>query len=116
MTHSEQINEIAAASQEQDQGISQINKAVADMDKVTQQASASAEEAASTAEEMTSQAEQLRGYVRELVAVIGGNRSVPRISPASHAARGRQRSHQPSGRAALPWPEPARQQEKLQRH
>ncbi len=38
------VSEIAAASSEQAQGIDQINKAVAEMDKVTQQTAANAEE------------------------------------------------------------------------
>jgi len=41
------VGEIAAASQEQSQGIDQINKAVAEMNSVTQQNAASAEELAS---------------------------------------------------------------------
>jgi len=43
----ELIGEITAASDEQAQGIEQINKAVAEMDKVTQQNAAAAEELAS---------------------------------------------------------------------
>ena len=41
------IGEIAAASQEQSQGIEQVNKAVAEMNSVTQQNAAGAEELAS---------------------------------------------------------------------
>ena len=66
------IDEIAAASQEQAQGIGQVNKAVAEMDKVTQQNAANAEESASAAEEMNAQAEQMKGYVKELVALVSG--------------------------------------------
>jgi hypothetical protein len=66
------IDEIAAASQEQAQGIAQINKAVSEMDKVTQQTAASAEESASASEELTAQAEQMKCYVSDLVATIGG--------------------------------------------
>ncbi len=70
------IDEIAAASQDQAQGISQINKAVSEMDKVTQQTAAGAEESASASEELTAQAEQMKGYVSNLVAVIGGKASI----------------------------------------
>ena len=69
------IDEIAAASQEQAQGIGQVNKAVAEMDKVTQQNAANAEESASAAEEMNAQAEQMKGFVQELVVLIGGSRN-----------------------------------------
>ena len=69
----ELVGEIAAASQEQAQGIDQINKAVSEMDKVVQENTASAEESASASEEMNAQAEQLKVYVEDLMAVIGGS-------------------------------------------
>ncbi|MEE9910632.1 MAG: methyl-accepting chemotaxis protein [Deltaproteobacteria bacterium] len=67
------IDEIAAASAEQAQGIGQIGKAVAEMDKVVQSTAANAEESASAAEEMNAQAEQMKGYVDKLVEIIDGN-------------------------------------------
>ena len=67
------VGEIAAASQEQSQGIDQINKAVAEMDKVIQATAASAEESASASEEMNAQAEQMKFISRTLVDIIGGN-------------------------------------------
>ena len=69
---SDLINGIARASQEQAQGVDQVNTAVSQMDKVTQQNAAGAEEAASAAEELSSQAETVKGMVRELVAMVGG--------------------------------------------
>jgi len=68
----ELVGEIAAASQEQAQGIGQINTAVAQMDKVTQQNAANAEESASSSEELNAQAEQMRVFVKELAALVGG--------------------------------------------
>jgi len=70
----ELVAEIAAASNEQAQGIEQINKAVADMDKVIQQTAANAEESASASEQMSAQAGQMKGVVKELLALVGGNR------------------------------------------
>lgn len=67
----ELVGEIAAASNEQAQGIEQVNKAMADMDKVVQQNSATAEETASASEEMNAQAEKMREYVSALVALVG---------------------------------------------
>ncbi|MBU0996344.1 MAG: MCP four helix bundle domain-containing protein [Proteobacteria bacterium] len=67
------VGEIAAASKEQAQGIEQVNKAVVDMDKVTQQNAANAEESASASEEMNAQASQMMGYVNEMLALIGGD-------------------------------------------
>ncbi len=57
---SELVQEISAASSEQKNGIEQINKAILQLDEVTQQNSAAAEELASTAEELASQAEKLQ--------------------------------------------------------
>ena len=68
------VDDIATASQEQANGIEQLNKAVADMDKVTQQTAANAEESASAAEEMNGQAAQMRGYIDDLASVIGGSK------------------------------------------
>ncbi len=66
------IDEIAAASQEQAQGIAQVNKAMGEMDKVTQQNAASAQQSAAASEEMNAQAEQMKEFVGELVALVGG--------------------------------------------
>jgi methyl-accepting chemotaxis protein len=56
----ELVQEISAASKEQDTGAEQINKAIQQLDKVIQQNASAAEEMASTAEELSSQAEQLQ--------------------------------------------------------
>lgn len=69
------IDEIATASQEQAHGISQINIAVTEMDKVTQQTAANAEESASASEELNAQAEQMKVYVGDLMTVVGGGAS-----------------------------------------
>ena len=68
----ELVAEIAAASNEQSQGIDQVNKAVAEMDKVVQQNAANAEESASASEEMNAQAEQMKQSVNVLIAMVGG--------------------------------------------
>ncbi|MBN1765128.1 MAG: MCP four helix bundle domain-containing protein [Sedimentisphaerales bacterium] len=68
----ELVGEIAAASQEQAQGIDQVNTAMAQMDKVTQQNAANAEESASAAEELNAQAKQMNNIVGELAAMVGG--------------------------------------------
>jgi methyl-accepting chemotaxis protein len=57
------IAEIAAASKEQAQGIEQVNTAVAQMNKVTQQNAANSEESASAAEELNNQAAELAAMV-----------------------------------------------------
>ena len=72
----ELVGEIAAASQEQSQGIHQINQAVADMDKVTQQVAANAEESASASEEMSAQSDQMKGLVKTLTFLIEGDNAM----------------------------------------
>ncbi|QTA90756.1 methyl-accepting chemotaxis protein [Desulfonema magnum] len=69
------IEEISAASQEQARGTDQMNKAVNEMDKVTQQNAANAEESASASEELREQAGQMKGFVEELIAIVGGERT-----------------------------------------
>ncbi len=68
----ELMDEIAAASQEQSQGISQINKAITQMEAVTQQNAANAEESASASEELNAQAGNLREIVQQLVVLVDG--------------------------------------------
>jgi methyl-accepting chemotaxis protein len=66
------VAEIAAASQEQAKGIEQVNTAIGQMDRVTQQSAAGAEESASASEELNSQAESMKEIVEGLVDLVGG--------------------------------------------
>lgn len=59
----ELVQEINAASKEQDSGAEQINKAIQQLDQVIQQNAGASEEMASTAEELSSQAEQLQDNI-----------------------------------------------------
>ncbi|MBW1800270.1 MAG: chemotaxis protein [Deltaproteobacteria bacterium] len=70
------VAEIATASKEQAQGIEQLNLAVADMDRVTQQNAATAEESSYASQEMRVQASRMKDVVQELVTLIGGNRKI----------------------------------------
>jgi methyl-accepting chemotaxis protein len=54
------VQEVAAATREQSSGVAQINKAMAQVDLVTQRNASAAEEMASTSEELASQAEALQ--------------------------------------------------------
>ncbi len=75
---------ISTATSEQASGVDQVNIAVVQMDKVTQQNAASAEESASAAQELSNQAETLKGVVGDLVTVVnggGGQRAAARILP-----------------------------------
>ena len=55
----ELVQEVSAASSEQSTGVAQMNRAMGQVDKVTQRNASAAEELSSTAEEMSSQAESL---------------------------------------------------------
>jgi methyl-accepting chemotaxis protein len=68
----ELINGIANASQEQAQGVEQINSAVAQMDRVTQQNASNAEESASAAEQLNAQAATVKSVVGELASLVSG--------------------------------------------
>ncbi len=71
-TVSRLISEITSATNEQAQGVDQVNTAVAQMDKVTQNNAATAEQAASAAEELSAQAAALNGMVDDLIAMVEG--------------------------------------------
>jgi methyl-accepting chemotaxis protein len=76
----ELVQEITAASKEQDTGAEQINKALQQLEKVIQQNASAAEEMASTTEELTGQADQLLSALGFFS--IGGKGH----APAGHAA------------------------------
>lgn len=75
----ELVAEISAASNEQAHGIDQVNRAVTEMDKLTQQNAANAEESASASEEMNTQAVHMKTFVHDLGALVGGNGNGHRI-------------------------------------
>jgi hypothetical protein len=79
------VAEIASASQEQSQGISQVNTAVIQMDQVTQTNAASAEESASASEELNGQAESLKDAVASLQQLVGGASDAQTHEPIKEA-------------------------------
>ena len=72
----ELLGEVAAASNEQAQGIDQINRAIADMDKVVQRTAGNAEESAGASEEMLAQAKKIHRYVGDLLRLINPGRDI----------------------------------------
>ncbi|CAJ6528721.1 methyl-accepting chemotaxis protein [Burkholderia pseudomallei] len=83
------VSEIAAASNEQSVGIEQVNRAVAQMDNVTQQNAALVEEASAAAHALAEQAHALHGAVAvfSLHGERGGERGCARAGqPAVEAA------------------------------
>jgi len=113
----ELVGEIAAASQEQSQGIGQVSTAVAEMDRVVQQNAANAEESAAAAQQMSAQAEQMKVYVKDLVSLVGtttdsrnGNGEVRTMSKRLRqlAARNQaQNAPMIAGTGASSWQNPA---------
>ena len=80
------IDGIAQASQEQAQGVDQVNTAVSQMDKVTQQNASGAEESASAAEELSAQAQSVKGVVDELSALVSGRQSNGSVATTARRA------------------------------
>ncbi|OIO04144.1 MAG: hypothetical protein AUJ49_03495 [Desulfovibrionaceae bacterium CG1_02_65_16] len=108
----ELVQEIAAATGEQNSGAEQINKAIQQLDQVIQQNASASEEMASTSEELSSQAQQLQqtmSFFRVDGGVSASRPSRPKALPAgpsaAHAAAPRP-THGPSG-AAKPSDKPA---------
>lgn len=84
------VAEIAAASKEQSQGISEVNMAVTQMDKVTQASAANAEENAAASEQLNAQAASMQDLVQQLAILTHGqNRQIqtPAETPLSRAAQ-----------------------------
>jgi methyl-accepting chemotaxis protein len=73
---SELVQEVAAASREQSAGVAQINKAMAQVDQVTQRNASAAEELSSTAEELSTQSHALL-EIMNYFKVSGGDSVVP---------------------------------------
>ncbi|EHJ47636.1 methyl-accepting chemotaxis sensory transducer [Solidesulfovibrio carbinoliphilus subsp. oakridgensis] len=93
------VQEIAAASQEQNSGADQINRAIQQLDQVVQQNASASEEMASTSEELSSQAEQLQSTMA-FFRVDGAVRRQTRLVKALPAAGARR----PAARIVRPAP------------
>jgi len=97
--------EVSAASNEQAQGIDQVNIAVSQMNRVTQSNAANAEESASAGEELSAQAGRLDEMVSALQGLVGGTTKVasstasystrPITEPADGGGRSQRRSSRP---------------------
>ncbi|WP_419786968.1 methyl-accepting chemotaxis protein [Pseudodesulfovibrio sp.] len=76
------VQEITAASNEQNAGASQINSAIGQLDTVIQQNASASEEMASTSEELSSQGEQLQSTMGffKVDAIDGGSSSRGRVT------------------------------------
>jgi methyl-accepting chemotaxis protein len=105
----ELVAEIAAASSEQAQGVDQINKAVNEMNTVTQQTAANAEEAASASEMLNAQADEMRGFVSALTALVGSGGSGPQNGQGPGGGWVKASAARPRIRQVQPRPSPTKQ-------
>jgi uncharacterized membrane protein len=92
------VAEITAQSREQAQGITQITRAVSEMDTVVQRNSATAEQSASASEEMSSQAVAMTGFVNQLINLMTGSKQQARIQ-AGTSGHSRAALSRPGARA-----------------
>ena len=89
----ELVQEISAASNEQNSGAEQINTAIMQLDKVVQQNASASEESASMSEELASQAEQMQSSMEFFKIRNVSAAKKPDVSPHSSAIA----SHGPAG-------------------
>ena len=103
----ELVQEITAASKEQDTGSEQINKALQQLEKVIQQNASAAEEMASTTEELSGQSDQLVGALgffrtgEESHAAAAPAARARAPKPAQAAEPAPAKSSKPNGHGAL---------------
>jgi len=95
------VQEVTAASAEQASGVAQINRAMTQVDQVTQRNAAATEELASTAEEMAAQSEalqQLVSFFKITGLEAGRDRSttLARVTTAPTVSRKSNGEHHPS--------------------
>ncbi len=98
---SELVGEIAAAADEQAQGIEQVSQAMNDIDRITQQNASDAQQSAASAQEMNSQAEQMHRFVEALLRLVGERRDADgKTAPSALSAK--KPTKKPAKKRALP--------------
>jgi methyl-accepting chemotaxis protein/methyl-accepting chemotaxis protein-1 (serine sensor receptor) len=80
------VDQVSGASRQQAQGIDQVTRAIASMERVTQSTAATAEESASASEHLKEQAATSKALVARLAALVdGGAAAATGAAPASPA-------------------------------
>lgn len=97
------VGEIAAASAEQSAGIEQVNKAIMQMEQVTQQNAALVEESAAASESMDEESRSLNGLIG-FFKLGNGQAHTPQAAPA--VAVERRGADRPWSKPAAPAPAP----------
>ncbi|MEM1383002.1 MAG: methyl-accepting chemotaxis protein [Pseudomonadota bacterium] len=94
------VQEISAATREQNIGAQQINESIRELDRVIQQNASAADEASATSEGLSSQADDLRGIIRYFDLGDGTDREAPEVEDD------RLRPRKSAGAPALRIPKP----------
>jgi methyl-accepting chemotaxis protein len=95
----ELVQEISAASAEQNTGVEQVNKASQQLDQVIQQNAGAAEEMSSMAEELSSQAEQLQSSISFFKLGFETSRDKPALRPRKVTSRPAVKVNEPAPKA-----------------
>ena len=82
------IGQIAGASEEQSQGVGQINTAVSRLSRITQQNAAGAEETAASVQHLEDQITDLRGNIVTLQVIISGEKKALRTGGDAATRKG----------------------------
>ena len=95
------VDEIATASQEQAHGIAQINRAIAEMDKVVQQTAHNAESSAAAAESMNAEVSRMEKSLEDLAGMVGTRLDIavtgPKVTARSPVAAVGKKVKKPAG-------------------
>jgi len=94
------MGDIATASKEQSQGVDQVNRAVLQMDQITQRNAAQTEELTATADRLSASAKHLEATVARFKLALNGSPSS--FEPALVSTRRPARQAQPATRPAAP--------------
>lgn len=100
----EMVQEVAAGSHEQASGVAQINKAMGQVDELTQRNASASEELSSTAEELSAQAESLQDLIAFFQLPGAMDRKLQRARRVEHSVYGavppKTAAHGAAGRVA----------------
>ncbi len=97
------IADIAMASKQQNEGITQINTAMAQIDKITQSNAGTSQESAQSADELKAEAHALQSAVDDLQKMMGGGADSANSGPHNEAIQQPVADHRHS-KTSLPQP------------
>jgi methyl-accepting chemotaxis protein len=97
------VSEIASASQEQSQGVNQVNIAISQMNEVTQSNAANSEESASASDDLNAQSQAIKDSVKSLQQLVGVEKTIEKsTTPLVRKTRAKQASIPQSFPASKP--------------